>query len=155
MTTLPDLGIYIANEYPNKEVEGTLSLSNVIFDCISRIDQDQYSIFASTILDNKIEYAISIDLDENQVQEFITKLGAPFPSVEESLKEEYAELFEEPNTSSIPDYEINMRVKIRTQIQKGSLKDGNGDEFIPFRYHELDIMKVSEVIWKAEDLNLF
>ena len=151
MTTLPDLAIYIANEHPDKEVEGTLSLSNLTFDCISRLSENEYSIFASIVLDNGIEYGVSIDLNESQVQEFAEKIGEPFPSVKEGLEEEYSELFEEPSTSGIPDYDIYLSVQIRTQIQKGILKDGNGDEFIPFRYHKLDITKVSEVIWKNDN----
>ena len=155
MTTLPDLGIYVASQFGEQQEEGVLSLSNVTLDCISRIDENQYRVFASTILDNETKYSISINLDETQFQEFIAKLGEPFPSVMEGIKEEYAELFEEPSSNSIPEYEISMRLQIRTQLQKGPFIDGNGKEFIPFKYNNIVITKVSEIVWRANNLNSF
>ena len=149
METLKDFGMFLLDEIPDIEKrKGTIRLNNVYFENISRIEQSSFSIFATVIIENSSEYAMTLDINREQLYNFINQMIPSLPKVAESFKEDFEKDFEGIENFSIESITILMAIEARLNLEKGIYLDSNGEQFLSLTPEFLEIYKVSELLWE-------
>jgi len=149
METLKDFGMFLLDEIPDIEKrKGTIRLNNVYFENISRIEQNSFSIFATVIIENSSEYAMTLDINREQLYNFINQMIPSLPKVAESFKEDFEKEFTGIENYSIENIIMLIAVEARLNVENGIYLDSNGEQFLSFTPDFLEIYKVSEVLWE-------
>lgn len=148
MNYLKDFGMFLYEQEPDLVKNGQLELNNIYFDSIYRFNENEFSLFTSKVLGNGIEYAISIDINREYLDDLISQITNIIPDFGNGLKEEINKSFNEVEAFSIQSFDIIIRAKITLKLKEGILKDFNGEEFIPFEPKVIQLEKVSENLWQ-------
>lgn len=149
METLKDFGMFLIDEIPDIEKKkGTIQLNNVYFENITRTEKDAFTIFGTVIVENSFEYALTLDLNREQLYNFIVQMIPSLPKVAESFKEDFEKDFSGIENYSIENIIILMAVEARLNVDKGIFLDSNGEQFISFIPEFIQIYKVSEILWE-------